>query len=62
MSNHPFSRFFGVFFGQYHYHRYYFCLSQEPLAQAIRKSTASPMEIGDHNHITSLYADDIILF
>jgi len=39
-----------------------FCLSLEPLAQAIRQSTASPMEIGRHNHIISLYADDIILF
>lgn len=39
-----------------------FCLSLEPLAQAIRQSTASPMTIGDHNHIISLYADDIILF
>lgn len=39
-----------------------FCLSLEPLAQAIRQSTASPMVIGGHNHIISLYADDIILF
>uniref|UniRef100_A0A8C1TDE5 Reverse transcriptase n=1 Tax=Cyprinus carpio TaxID=7962 RepID=A0A8C1TDE5_CYPCA len=31
-------------------------------SQAIRQSTASPMEIGHHNHIISLYADDIILF
>lgn len=38
------------------------CLSLEPQAQAIRQSTASPMKIGDHNHIISLYADDIILF
>lgn len=39
-----------------------FCLSLEPLAQAVRQSTASPIEIVDCNHITSLYADDIILF
>lgn len=39
-----------------------FCLSLEPLAQAIRQSTASPMRIGDHSHIISLYADDIIFF
>ena len=39
-----------------------FCLSLETLAQATRQSTASPMQIGHHNHIISLYADDIILF
>lgn len=33
----------------------FFCLSLEPLAQAIRQSTASPMKIGKHNHIISLY-------
>ncbi len=38
-----------------------FCLSLEPLAQAIRKSEVS-IKIHDHNHSTSLYADDIILY
>ncbi len=38
-----------------------FCLSLEPLAQAIRKSEVSIM-IHDHNHSISLYADDIILY
>ncbi len=38
-----------------------FCLSLEPLAQAIRKSEVS-IKIHDHNHCISLYADDIILF
>ncbi len=38
-----------------------FCLSLEPLAQAIRKSEVS-IKIHDHNHIISLYADDIILY
>ncbi|MGL4504141.1 MAG: reverse transcriptase domain-containing protein, partial [Aeromonas sobria] len=38
-----------------------FCLSLEPLAQAIRKSEVS-IKIHDHNHSISLYADDIILY
>ncbi len=38
-----------------------FCLSLEPLAQAIRKSEVS-IKIHDHNHGISLYADDIILY
>ncbi len=38
-----------------------FCLSLEPLAQAIRKSEVS-IKIHDHNHCISLYADDIILY
>ncbi len=38
-----------------------FCLSLEPLTQAIRKSEVS-IEIHDHNHSISLYADDIILY
>ncbi len=38
-----------------------FCLSLEPLAQAIRKSEVS-IKIHDHNHSTSLYTDDIILY
>ncbi len=38
-----------------------FCLSLEPLAQAIRKSEVS-IKIRDHNHSISLYADDIILY
>ncbi len=38
-----------------------FCLSFEPLAQAIRKSEVS-IKIHDHNHSISLYADDIILY
>ncbi len=38
-----------------------FCLSLEPLAQAIRKSEVS-IKIIDHNHSISLYADDIILY
>ncbi len=38
-----------------------FCLSLEPLAQAIRKSEVS-IKIYDHNHCISLYADDIILY
>ncbi len=38
-----------------------FCLSLEPLAQAIRKSEVS-IRIHDHNHSISLYADDIILY
>ncbi len=38
-----------------------FCLSLEPLAQAIRKSEIS-IKIHDHNHCISLYADDIILY
>ncbi len=37
-----------------------FCLSLEPLAQAIRKSEVS-IKIHDHNHCI-LYADDIILY
>ncbi len=36
-----------------------FCLSLEPLAQAIRKSEVS-IKIHDHNHSISLYADDIL--
>ncbi len=36
-----------------------FCLSLEPLVQAIRKSEVS---IKIHNHSISLYADDIILY
>uniref|UniRef100_A0A9J7X4D6 Reverse transcriptase domain-containing protein n=1 Tax=Cyprinus carpio carpio TaxID=630221 RepID=A0A9J7X4D6_CYPCA len=39
-----------------------FCLSLEPLAQAIRKSEAASIKIHDHNHIILLYADDIILY
>ncbi len=38
-----------------------FCLSLEPLAQAIIKSEVS-IKIHDHNHSISLYADDIILY
>ncbi len=38
-----------------------FCLSLEPLAQAIRKSEVS-IKIHDHNRSISLYADDIILY
>ncbi len=38
-----------------------FCLSLEPLAQAIRKSEVS-IKIHDYNHSISLYADDIILY
>ncbi len=38
-----------------------FCLSLEPLAQAIGKSEVS-IKIHDHNHCISLYADDIILY
>ncbi len=38
-----------------------FCLSLEPLAQAIRKSEVS-IKIHDHNHSISLYTDDIILY
>ncbi len=38
-----------------------FCLSLEPLAQAIRKSEVL-IKIHDHNHCISLYADDIILY
>ncbi len=38
-----------------------FCLSLEPIAQAIRKSEVS-IRIHDHNHSISLYADDIILY
>ncbi len=38
-----------------------FCLSLEPLAQAIRKSEVS-IKIHEHNHSISLYADDIILY
>ncbi len=38
-----------------------FCLSLEPLAQAIRKSEVS-IKIHDHNHSIPLYADDIILY
>ncbi len=38
-----------------------FCLSLEPLAQAIWKSEVS-IKIHDHNHSISLYADDIILY
>ncbi len=38
-----------------------FFLSLEPLAQAIRKSEVS-INIHDHNHSISLYADDIILY
>ncbi len=38
-----------------------FCLSLEPLAQAIRISEVS-IKIHDHNHSISLYADDIILY
>ncbi len=38
-----------------------FCLSLEPLAQAIRKSEVS-IKIHYHNHSISLYADDIILY
>ncbi len=38
-----------------------FCLSLEPLAQAIRKSEVS-IKIHDHNHSISLYADDMILY
>ncbi len=38
-----------------------FCLSLEPLAQAIRKSEVS-IKIHDRNHSMSLYADDIILY
>ncbi len=38
-----------------------FCLSLEPLAQAIRKSEVS-IKIHDHNYSISLYADDIILY
>ncbi len=38
-----------------------YCLSLEPLAQAIRKSEVS-IKIHDHNHSISLYADDIILY
>ncbi len=38
-----------------------FCLSLEPLAQAIRKSEVS-IKIHDDNHSISLYADDIILY
>ncbi len=38
-----------------------FCLSLEPLAQAIRKSEVS-IKIHDHDHCISLYADDIILY
>ncbi len=38
-----------------------FCLSLEPLEQAIRKSEVS-IKIHDHNHSISLYADDIILY
>ncbi len=38
-----------------------FCLSLEPLAQAIRKSEVS-IKIHDHNHSISLYVDDIILY
>ncbi len=38
-----------------------FCLSLEPLAQAIRKSEVS-IKIQEHNHSISLYTDDIILY
>ncbi len=38
-----------------------FCLSLEPLAQAIRNSEVS-IKIHDHNHSISLYADGIILY
>ncbi len=38
-----------------------FCLSLEPLAQAIRKSEVS-IKIHDNNHSILLYADDIILY
>ncbi len=38
-----------------------FCLSLEPLAQAIRKSEVS-IKIMTINHSISLYADDIILY
>ncbi len=38
-----------------------FCLSLEPLAQAIRKSEVS-IKIHGHNHSISLYADYIILY
>ncbi len=38
-----------------------FCLSLEPLAQAIRKSEVS-IKIHDHNHNISLYADDYSIF
>ncbi len=37
-----------------------FCLSLEPLAQAIRKSEVS-IKIHDHNHSISLYADDMMM-
>jgi len=39
-----------------------FCLSLEPLAQAIGKSEVASIKIHDQNHIISLYADDIILY
>ncbi len=39
-----------------------FCLSLEPLAQAIRNSDVLPIKIHEHNHIILLYADDIILY
>ncbi len=38
-----------------------FCLSLEPLAQAIRKSEVS-IKIHDHNNSISLYADETILY
>uniref|UniRef100_A0A3B1KHZ5 Reverse transcriptase domain-containing protein n=1 Tax=Astyanax mexicanus TaxID=7994 RepID=A0A3B1KHZ5_ASTMX len=39
-----------------------FCLSLEPLAQAIRQSSIYPINIHGHSNFISLYADDIVLY
>ena len=39
-----------------------FALSLEPLAQAVRQSTHSPITVHNTNHHISLYADDILLY